>query len=235
MGIFERIGRVVRANVNDLIDKAEDPEKVLDQALLEMNDELIKLRQAVAKSIATQKRTAQQVARNQQDIALWQERAQLALSKGDEKLARESLVRKQSIAEPNAILEQQLATQNQQVETLKGNLRKLEGQISEAKNRQNLLKARAQAAKVQKKLSDTTGEVNLGGSLAAFDRLEEQVLALGVENQVIGELADGGLEKQFQALEAGETVDDELAAMKRQLQGDAPDQSILPPGPASEP
>lgn len=235
MGIFERIGRVVRANVNDLIDKAEDPEKVLDQALLEMNDELIKLRQAVAKSIATQKRTAQQVARNQQDIALWQERAQLALSKGDEKLARESLVRKQSIAEPNAILEQQLATQNQQVETLKGNLRKLEDQISEAKNRQNLLKARAQAAKVQKKLSDTTGEVNLGGSLAAFDRLEEQVLALETENQVIGELADGGLEKQFQALEAGETVDDELAAMKRQLQGDAPDQSILPPGPASEP
>jgi phage shock protein A len=92
MGIFDRISRVVRANVNDMIDKAEDPEKVLEQSIREMGDDLVKMRQAVAQAIASQKRTEQQYQKNMAEANTWQQRAQLALTKGEESLAREALV-----------------------------------------------------------------------------------------------------------------------------------------------
>ena len=99
MGIFDRISRVIRSNVNDIIDKSEDPEKVLEQSLRDMGDDLVKMRQAVAQAIASQKRTEQQYKKNQAEANTWQQRAQLALSKGEESLAREALVRKKTYAD----------------------------------------------------------------------------------------------------------------------------------------
>ena len=135
MGIFERLGRVVKANVNDLIDKAEDPEKVLEQSIREMSEDLIKMRQAVAQAIASQKRTEQQYQKNQAEANKWQQRAQLALSKGDEGLAREALVRKKSFADVATTLKTQLDSQSTQVDGLRRNLVTLESKISEAKTK----------------------------------------------------------------------------------------------------
>ena len=94
MGLFDRVSRVVRSNLNAAVSGAEDPEKILDQAIIDMQEDLVQMRQAVAKAIASQKRVQQQYERAQSEANTWQQRAQLALQKGDESLAREALTRK---------------------------------------------------------------------------------------------------------------------------------------------
>lgn len=228
MGLFDRLSRVVRANLNDLVSKAEDPEKVLEQALVDMQEDLVQLRQAVARSIATQKRTEQQYNKNLQDANTWQQRAQLALSKGDENLAREALVRKKSYADTAATLKQQLDGQLAQVEGLKRNLIALESKISEAKTKKDMLKARASAAKASEQLQSTISNIGTSSAMGAFERMEEKVLELEAKSQAAYELTGSDLEGKFRALEAGGDVDLELEAMKRQLTGGSVSQEALP-------
>ena len=229
MGLFDRLNRVVRANVNDIISKAEDPEKVLEQTVIDMQQDLVQLRQAVAKAIAAQKRTEQQYNNNQSEANKWQQRAQLALSKGDENLAREALTRKKSFAETAATLKQQLEQQSGQVDTLKRNLIALESKISEAKTKKDMLKARANAAKANQQLQNTVGSIDTSSSMAAFERMEEKVLEMEAVSQAAGELGGASIERQFAQLEAGSDVDDELTQMKAQLSGASPAQESLPP------
>jgi phage shock protein A len=228
MGLFDRLSRVVRANMNDLVSKAEDPEKVLEQAVIDMQEDLVQLRQAVARAIATQKRTEQQYDKNQQESNLWQQRAQLALSKGDEALAREALVRKKSFSDSAATLKLQLDQQSTNVTTLKRNLIALESKISEAKTKKDMLRARANAAKAQKQLQQTISGIDTSSAMGAFERMEDKVMQLEAESQSAQELGGMGLESQFAALEAGTGVDDELAAMKAQISGASPAQQSLP-------
>ncbi|RAQ46784.1 hypothetical protein B9S53_05895 [Arthrospira sp. O9.13F] len=232
MGLFDRISRVVRANLNDLVNKAEDPEKILEQAIIEMQEDLIQLRQAVAQTIAQQKRSQQQYNQAQSQANQWQSRAQLALQKGDENLAREALQRKKGYLETANTLEMSLRQQTEQVETLKRNLVSLESKISEAKTKKNMLKARAQAAKANEQLNNVLGGLNTSSATAAFqrsafERMEEKVMIQEAKSQAAAELMGSGLEEQFRALEAASDVDDELAAMKAppQLSPSAPTDS----------
>ncbi|MDT9188797.1 MAG: PspA/IM30 family protein [Limnospira sp. PMC 894.15] len=229
MGLFDRIGRVVRANLNDLVNKAEDPEKILEQAVIEMQEDLIQLRQAVAQTIAQQKRSQQQYNQAQSQANQWQSRAQLALQKGDENLAREALQRKKGYVETANTLEISLRQQTEQVETLKRNLVSLESKISEAKTKKNMLKARAQAAKANEQLNNLLGGINTSSATSAFERMEEKVMIQEAKSQAAAELMGSGLEEQFRALEAGSDVDDELAAMKAQLAGAPANQPQLSP------
>ncbi len=228
MGLFDRLSRVVRANLNDMVSKAEDPEKILEQAIIDIQEDLVQLRQAVARSIATQKRTEQQYNKNQSEANNWQQRAQLALQKGDENLAREALVRKKTNGDTAAQLKAQLEQQTAQVDTLKRNLIALESKISEAKTKKDMLKSRAAAAKANEQLQNTISSLNTGGSMAAFERMEEKVLMMEAKSQAAGELAGNDLEQQFAMLESGSDVDDELAAMKAQLTGGSVSQQALP-------
>lgn len=232
MGLFDRIGRVVRANLNDLVSKAEDPEKILEQAIIEMQEDLIQLRQAVAQAIAQQKRSQQQYNQAQSQANQWQSRAQLALQKGDENLAREALQRKKGYVETANTLKANMDQQSTQVETLKRNLLSLESKISEAKTKKNMLKARAQAAKANEQLNNVLGGINTGGATAAFDRMEEKVLQMEARSTAAAELTGSGLEEQFRVLEAGSDVDDELAAMKAQLSGAPANQPQLEGSPS---
>jgi phage shock protein A len=235
MGLFDRLSRVLRANLNDMVSKAEDPEKILEQSIIDMQEDLVQLRQAVARSIATQKRTEQQYNKNQTDSNQWQQRAQLALSKGDETLAREALQRKKTSADTAAQLKAQLDNQGGQVQTMKKNLIALESKISEAKTKKDMLKARVQAAKANEQLQGTMGSLSTGGSMAAFDRMEEKVLEMEARSQAVGELGGVNIESQFAALESGSDVDDELAAMKAQMGGSSPNQGALPSASSSPP
>ncbi len=230
MGLFDRISRLARANLNDMVSKAEDPEKILDQAIIDMSEDLVQLRQAVAQSIATQKRSQQQYNQNQSQANQWQSRAQLALQKGDENLAREALQRKKSYLETANTIKATLDQQTGQVDTLKKNLISLESKISEAKTKKNMLKARAQAAKANEQLQGMIGGINPSGATAAFERMEEKVLQMEARSQAAHELTGSSLDEQFAALEAGSDVDDELAAMKAQLSGAGPNQAQLPQG-----
>ncbi|XGW00537.1 MAG: PspA/IM30 family protein [Leptolyngbya sp. BL-A-14] len=225
MGLFDRVSRVVRANLNDVVSKAEDPEKILEQTVIDMQEDLVQLRQAVASAIASQKRTQQQYNQAQTEANNWQQRAQLALQKGDENLAREALVRKKTNSETAATLKTQLDQQSTMVDTLKRNLIALEGKISEAKTKKDMLKARASAAKANEQLQSTVGRLGTGSAMSAFERMEDKVLQMEARSQAAAELAGADLESQFAMLESGSGVDDELAAMKAQLLGSATPQS----------
>ncbi|MBW4591845.1 MAG: PspA/IM30 family protein [Brasilonema angustatum HA4187-MV1] len=229
MGLFDRMKRVVSANLNDLVSKAEDPEKMLEQAVLEMQEDLVQLKQGVAQAIAAQKRTEKQYNDAQNEINKWQRNAQLALQKGEENLARQALERKKTFTDTSNALKASLDQQTVQVETLKRNLIQLESKISEAKTKKEMLRARITAAKAQEQLQGMVRGMNTSSAMAAFERMEEKVLTQEARAQSAAELAGADLENQFASLEASD-VDDELAALKSQmsLPGGSPNQPQLP-------
>ncbi|ERN40097.1 phage shock protein A (IM30), suppresses sigma54-dependent transcription [Rubidibacter lacunae KORDI 51-2] len=228
MGLFDRLGRVVRANLNDLVSQAEDPEKILEQAVIDMGEDLVQLRKATAEAIGAQKRTQQQYEQNQSEAAKWHQRAQLALTKGDENLAREALQRKKTAIDAANMLKQQLDQQSSTVDGMRRNLIALEGKISEAKTKKNMYKARLKAAEANKRLQAEVGTMGTGSALAAFERMEERVLSIEAESQAAQELGGMGIEQQFAQLEAGSDVDDELSALKAQMLGGAEPAGALP-------
>ena len=217
MGFFDRLSRLLRSNLNDLVGRAEDPAKILDQSVADMQSDLIKLRQAVAAAIASQKRIENQAQQAESQSKTWYERATLALKKGEEDLAKEALSRRKTYQETATALNSQLATQAGQVENLKKNLLSLEGKIAGARTKKDMLKARAQAAQAQAQLQGAVGGLNTDSAMAAFDRMEEKVLSLEASGQAAAELAGADLDSRFQALEAGGDVDQELAALKASL------------------
>ncbi len=232
MGLFDRVAMLLRANVNDMVSKAEDPEKILEQAVMDMQEELVKLRQAVATAIASQKRSEQQYNKAMADANSWQSKAQLALQKGDEDLAREALVRKKSYSETAGSLKAQLDGQAGMVDTMKKSLLQLESKISEAKTKKDMLKARSQAAKAQEQLQSAVGSIGNNSAMAAFERMEEKVLIAEAKSQAASELTGIDLESKFAALQSGSDVDDELAQMKAMMGGSQP-VAALPQGTAT--
>lgn len=217
MGLFDRIGRVVRANVNSLISGAEDPEKILEQTVVEMQHDLTQLRQAVAQAIATQKRTERQAGQSQATAEEWYRRAQLALQKGEDTLAREALTRRKSYQDTAAALTEQIQQQSGIVSQLKQNLVKLESKLSDARTKKDMYIARARSAKASEKLNEMMGRIGTGSALSAFEKMEEKVLQMEARSEAIAELNSGdAIERQFKELESG-GVDDELAAMKAQF------------------
>ena len=221
MGFFDRVSRLFRANLNDLVSKAEDPVKILDQSVEDMQNDLIKLRQAVALAISSQKRLSNQADQSSKQVKTWYERAELALQKGEEDLAREALTRRKSFQESSTSLYGQLKAQEGQVEILKRSLVSLEGKIAEAKTKKDMLKARAQAAQAQQQLQNAVGNIGTNSAMAAFDRMEDKVEALEASGQAAAEIAGADLESKFAALESGDDMDDELNALRLKLKGGA--------------
>ena len=220
MGFFDRLSRLLRANLNDMVSKAEDPAKILDQSVTDMQADLVKLRTAVATAIAGQKRLQNQAEQAEAQAKAWYERAELALRKGEEELAREALSRRKTYTETATALNAQISSQAGQVETLKKSLTALEGKIAEAKTKKDMLKARAQAAQAQEQLQSAVSGLGTNTSMAAFEQMEEKVLAMEARSQAAAELAGADLESQFAALQ-GSGVEDELEALKTRLSGGA--------------
>ncbi|MFN9062559.1 MAG: PspA/IM30 family protein, partial [Pseudanabaena sp.] len=209
MGLLDRIGMVVKSNVNAMVTAAEDPEKILEQSIIDMQEDLVQLRQAVAQSMAALKRQEQQYNQSASQAQEWEKRAMLALQKGDENLAREALSRKKTHGDSAATLKTGLDQQSGQVDLLKKNLIAIEGKISEAKTKKEMLKARMQSAKAQENLNNMLGKVNTNSAAATFERMEERVLMAEARAGASAELGMDNLESQFAQLEAGSGVDDE--------------------------
>ena len=188
MGLFDRVGRLFRANLNDLVSRAEDPAKILEQSVADMQSDLVKLRQAVATAIASQKRIQNQAEQAQTQAQTWYQRAELALKKGEDDLAKEALSRRKTYQETATALNTQLSTQAGQVEMLKKNLLALEGKIAEARTKKDMLKARAQAAKAQEQLQGAVGGMSTDSSMAAFERMEDKVQAMEARGQAAAEI-----------------------------------------------
>ncbi len=217
MGLIDRILRVIRANINNLIGQAEDPEKILEQTVTDMQDDLVQLRQAVAQAIATQKRSERQAHQAQSTADEWYRRAQLALQQANEPLAREALTKRKSYQETATAITSQLEQQNIIVVRLKKDMQALESKIGEAKTKKDMYIARARSALASARLNEMLGGVNTSGSLSAFERMEEKVLQLEAQSEAIAELGTDDLQKKFSSLESSNDIDTEMAAMKAQL------------------
>ena len=217
MGLLDRLSRLLRSNLNAFVSEAEDPIKILDQSVSDMQDDLVKLRQAVAMAIASQKRLENQANQAKEQTKNWFSRAELALKKGEEDLAREALSRKKTFQETFESLTSQFQTQNGQVEKLKKSLLLLERKIAEARTKKDMLKARAQAAKAQQKIQSAVGDLGSRSAMAAFERMEDKVEALEASGQAAIELAGEDIESKFEALEGGDDIEKELEILRTQL------------------
>ncbi|GLT34917.1 hypothetical protein SLA2020_094050 [Shorea laevis] len=216
--IFGRFARVIKSYANSILSSFEDPEKILDQAVLEMNVDLKKMRQATAQVVASQKRLETKYHAAQQASNDWFRRAQLALQRGEEELAREALKRRKSYADNANQLKAQLDQQKTVVDNLVSNTRVLESKIQEALSKKDTLKARAQSARTATKVNEMVGNIDTSSALSAFEKMEEKVLAMESESEAIGQLTSDDLEGKFALLETS-SVDDDLAQLKRELTG----------------
>ncbi|XP_042451893.1 probable membrane-associated 30 kDa protein, chloroplastic isoform X2 [Zingiber officinale] len=228
MNLFDRLARVVKSYANAILSSMEDPEKILDQAVLEMNDDLTKMRQATAQVLASQKRLENKYKATQQASDEWYRKAQLALGKGDEDLAREALKRRKSYADNASSLKAQLDQQRAVVDNLVSNTKLLESKIQEARSKKDTLKARAQSAKTATKVSEMLGNVDTSSALSAFEKMEEKVLAMESQAEALNQLTTDDLEGKFALLESS-SVEDDLATLKKELSGRSP-KGELPAG-----
>jgi phage shock protein A len=222
MGLLDRISRVVRARLNHLVSSAEDPEQLLEQTVSTMQTDLMQLRQSVAQAIATQKRTERQSEQASRMAQEWHSRAQLALRKGDEAMAREALSRRKTYLEMAQTMEGQLQQQQGVVVKLKENMRLLEGKIAEARTKKDMYIARARSAKASQRLHEMIGQVDDLGANSTFEQMESKVLELEAQSDAIAELrtlsTEQRLEQRFAALETQPNdVDSELIALKAEL------------------
>ncbi len=205
MGMFERLRRLIRSNVNEMVRKAEDPEKMLNQLILDMNKQLVEAKKNVATAISEEKRLGRQVDGQREKALEWERKAMVALKAGREDLAREALQRKSREDQYVNQLQQQYDKQHEAVENLKHSLRELQDRIEEAQRRKNLLVARAKRAEAQKKIQEIITGLGDTSAFDAFDEMAQRVEQLEVETEALAEIesnsGDESLEAQISALE----------------------------------
>jgi phage shock protein A len=214
MGILERIRTVLKSNINALISKAEDPEKMLNQLIMDMNEQLLEAKKQVAMSIADEKKLERQMLENKGQAEDWEKKAMLAVKAGKDDLAKEALVRKQEYDGYAASFQKEFESQHTSVEQLKDALRQLSGKIEEASRKKNLLIARAKRAEAQKQIQQTMGSLTAGSSFDTFDRMAEKVDQIEAEADAMKELSsvteDQKLEDKFKELESSDSSADKL-------------------------
>jgi phage shock protein A len=214
MGIFKRLGDLLKANINDLISKAEDPEKMLNQMLIDMNEHLIETKKGVASAIADEKRIERQINENKAKSKDWESKAMLAVKAGKDDLAKEALVRKQEYDSYVNELMPQWESQHAAVEKLKEGLKMVQRKIEEAQRKKNILIARAKRADAQKKIQSAMGSIKDSSAFEVFDRMSAKVDKIEAEAEAMAELSDlsedSSLESKFKELESSGTSADLL-------------------------
>src|SRR6187399_2310902 len=222
MGIFSRLGTLIKSNLNDLISKAEDPQKMLNQIVLEMQNQLVEAKKQVATSIADEKRLKKQWDEQIELSKEWERKAMLAVRSGDDALAKEALTRKSEHDH-----------QKDAVDKLKDQLRTLNDKIEEAKRKKNILIARQKRAEAQKAIQDTMRGLSENSAFDAFERMDQKVGQIEAESEAStelgGELTGDTLQQKFKRLEGSSGSDMALAELKAKMGlGPAPEQPALP-------
>jgi phage shock protein A len=221
MGIFSRLAQLIKSNLNDLISRSEDPEKMLNQVVLEMSNQLVEAKKQVAVSIADEKRLAKQYEQEAANSQEWERRAMMALRAGNEELAKEALARKREHDELATTYQDQWTKQKTAVEQLKKALRLLNDKIEEAKRKKNVLIARKKRAEAQRAIQDTMSGLRDQSAFETFDRMAAKVDQIEAEAEAQGELAEeytgDSLVSQFRQLETTHSADDDLVALKRKM------------------
>ncbi len=224
MGIFQKLSTLLKSNINDLISKAENPEKMLNQIILDMRDQLAKAKREVAAAIADERKLRAQLDDEIKQTRDWEHRAMLAVKEGRDDLAKQALIRQQEHAQRAQMLDQTWKSQAQETDKLKGSLRQLNDKIEEAKRKRNLLIAKQKRAQAQRRIHETMSGLSDTSAFDAFNRMAEKIeeterRALA-EAEVTEALVGDSLETEFLRLEAGTgnaDVEDRLLALKQEM------------------
>jgi phage shock protein A len=222
MGIFAKLSALLRSNINDAIAKAENPEKMLNQVLLDMREQLAKAKQEVAVAIADERKLRAQLEDEQKLSADWEHRAVLAVREGRDDLAKQALLRQQEHSERAIALDDTWRRQNEETERLKDALRQLNEKIEEAKRKKNLLIAKQKRAQAQKRIHETMAGLNDHSAFETFDRMAERIEEAERRTLAAAEvteaLAGDTLEQEFKRLQpAHESVDFRLLQLKERM------------------
>ena len=221
MSIFTRLGDLLRANINDLIDKAEDPEKMVKQIIQDMDRELVKSTQMLGKAMASERQIEKQMNDAKAKSADWENKAKLALQAGDQELAKKAVEEKLKVDEKVTQFTQMYESVHAQTEQIKAQVEELKSKLEEAKNRQAMLIARSQMADTQKDLAQSLGGMNTSeNAFAKMDKMEERIARKEAEAQAFSEISKTGnaAEKDpFAVLESNSKVDAEMARLMAEI------------------
>jgi phage shock protein A len=222
MGIMDRLSSLIRANVNDLIDRAEDPEKMLDQILRDMQSNIGMARTQVAAMIAQEKELEIDLNETNKLALEWGNKAQRAVDAGKDDLAREALRRKRDNEQNSTVYQQQLTVQEQSVEKLKQQLRQLEQKYSSTMSQRDVLIARSRRAHAQQKVAEKVSSFSPTDPSADLDRMERKIRGSEAHAAALTEIGDESYETQFQELDDDGDIEAQLQALKGGASADAP-------------
>ena len=224
MSIFSKFSTMIRSNINDLISRAENPEKMLNQIILDMRDQLAKSKREVASAIADERKLKSQLEAERKQVRDWEHRAMLAINEGRDDLAKQALVRQQEHGERAAALEGTWRAQAAETEKLKASLRQLNDKIEEAKRKRNLLVAKQKRAQAQRRIHETMSGLSDTSAFEAFnrmaDKIEEDERRNLAQAEVTEALSGDTLESEFLQLESGSgdaAMDDRLLDLKAKM------------------
>jgi phage shock protein A len=214
MALLERVSTLIRANLNDLIDKAEDPEKMIKQVILDMENQLIQVKTQVAISIADKHVLEKKQQENAENEQQWMRRAELALDKKDEALARSALGRSMSYKNMVESFRQHVEDQKAQVENMKAALLKLQQKLAEARSKSDMLIAQHRRSRAMNKATQAGMTIGEDSHAAAFDRMKSKVRHTEAEAQAKADLVADDVEDRFAAMEKADEIDRLLADLK---------------------
>src|SRR5947209_18558959 len=224
MGIFDRFSTLLRSNINDLISRAEDPEKMLTQILVDMRGQLAKAKQQVATAIADEKRLRDQADSEFRQAQDWEQKAMLAIKEGRDDLAKQALMRQAEHHSHGQQLAETWETHRLETEKLKNSLRDLNDKIEEAKRKKNLLVARQRRAQAQQRIAETMSSLSEKSAFEAFARMEERIETnerqIRAHAETEEEFTGDTLQRDFKQLEKGAvsvSVDNQLRALEQKM------------------
>ncbi|MDE5792086.1 MAG: PspA/IM30 family protein [Oscillospiraceae bacterium] len=220
MGIFSRMSDIFKSNVNELIDRAENPEKMVKQIILDMQKELTKSVQALGKAVASERIAEKQFNESVRKSADWEAKAKAALATGNIDLAKRALAQKVKADEEVATYKEMYETISNQTEAIRTQVETLKAKLAEAKSRQAMLIARSQMAETKKNLAKSISSVDTASSYEKFNRMEEKIMQKEAEADAFAEMAGVAVSKEselFEQLQTDAKVDTELQRLMAEM------------------
>lgn len=217
MGIFSRFADIVNSNISSLLDKAEDPEKLIRLIIQEMEDTLVEVRSNSAKAMADKKEVVRRIESLEQQVADWSQKATLALSKQREDLARAALIEKRKLEQNLVSLKKEQALVEETVDKLTDEIAKLEAKITETRAKQQALIIRSQAAGDRRDIQRQLHQGKSEATIAKFEQFSRKIDELEAEADLYAKPSNQSLDQQFAELQAQEEIEQELEKMKQQI------------------